>query len=123
MQIGFVVYGVILVLFLLFFPGGQRKVLSTMKALGTHRKFKIAQVVVTSVGILVPGTVIGTVAGMLLWQRVISALAKSVGAAVTLEMDIVTLVMVALGQLTLAFVLTALLAFPMTRDRGIAKRM
>lgn len=123
MQVGVIVYGIILVLFLFLFPGSQRKVLSTMNAMGTHRRYKIAQVVMTSAGILVPGAVIGTLAGMLLWQRVINALAESVGTAVTLELDIVTLVMVSLGQLILALVLTVLLALPMTRDKGIAKRM
>lgn len=123
MQVGVIVYGIILVLFLFLFPGSQRKVLSTMNAMGTHRRYKIAQVVMTSAGILAPGAVIGTLAGMLLWQRVINALAESVGTAVTLEMDIVTIIMVALGQLVLALVLTVLLALPMTRDKGIAKRM
>lgn len=123
MQVGVIVYGIILVLFLFLFPGSQRKVLSTMNAMGTHRRYKIAQVVMTSAGILVPGAVIGTLAGMLLWQRVINALAESVGTTVTLEMDIVTLIMVALGQLALALMLTVLLALPMTRDKGIAKRM
>ena len=123
MQVGAIVYGIILVLFLFLFPGSQRKVLSTMNAMGTHRRHKVAQVVMTSAGILVPGAVIGTLAGMLLWQRVINALAESVGTAVTLEMDIVTLITVALGQLALALILTVLLALPMTRDKGIAKRM
>lgn len=123
MQVGVIVYGIILVLFLFLFPGSQRKVLSTMNAMGTHRRYKVAQVVMTSAGILVPGAVIGTLAGMLLWQRVINALAESVGTAVTLEMDIVTLITVALGQLALALILTVLLALPMTRDKGIAKRM
>ena len=119
MQVGVTVYGIILVLFLFLFPGSQRKVLSTMKAMGTHRRYKVAQVVMTSAGILVPGAVIGTLAGMLLWQRVINALAESVGTAVTLEMDIVTLITVALGQLALTLILTVLLALPMTRDNPL----
>lgn len=123
MVIGVVVYSVILLLFLLLFPGSQRKVLTIMGAMGTHRRYKVKQVVMTSAGILVPGTVIGTMVGMLLWQRVINALAESVGTAVTLEMDIVTLIMVALGQLALALIMTVLLALPMTRDKGITKRM
>lgn len=123
MMVGMIVYGVILVLFLLLFPGSQRKVLVTMTGLGTQRKYKFAQVVMTSAGILVPGSVVGSVAGMLLWQKVIDALAESVGAAISLEMDIVTLIVVALGQLALALMLTALLALPMTKDTGITKRM
>ena len=123
MMVGVIVYGVILVLFLLLFPGSQRKVLSTMKALGTHRRCKITHVFMYGAGILLPGTVIGTGAGMLLWQRVVNALAESVGTAITLEMDMITLIAVALVQLALALLLTALLALPMTRDQGLAKRM
>ena len=121
--VGMVVYGGILLLFLLLFPGSQGKVLLTMHALGAQRKCKVAQVVMTSAGILIPGTVTGILTGMLLWQRIINALAESASAAVTLEMDIVTFTMVALGQLVLALVLTVLIALPMTRDKGIAKRM
>ena len=123
MLVGLAVYGVILALFLLLFPGSQRKALATMHALGAKRRQKIAQVFVSGAGILIPGTVIGAAAGALLWRRVTDALAESAGAGITLEMDGLTLLAVALGQLALACLLTLLLALPMTRDRGIAKRM
>ena len=122
MMIGFVVYGVVLVLFLLFFPGSQGKALSTMKALGTPSRYKMAHVFMNSASILIPGTVIGAALGMLLWQKVIDAIAESVGAAVTLGMDAMSLVLIALAQMVLAFLLTALIAIPMSRNHGLAKR-
>lgn len=122
MMIGFVVYGVVLVLFLLFFPGSQGKALATMKALGTQRRYKIAHVFMNSAGILIPGTVIGAALGMLLWHKVIDVIAESVGAAVALEMDAMSLVLIALSQMVLAFMLTALIAIPLSRNHGIAKR-
>lgn len=122
MVIGLIVYGVILVLFLLFFPGSQGKVLSTMNALGTQRRYKIAHVFMNSAGILIPGTIIGAALGMLLWQKVIGVIAESVGAAVTLEMDAISLILIALTQMFLAFILTALIAIPMSRNHRLAKR-
>lgn len=122
MMLGLVVYGVVLVLFLLFFPGSQGKVLATMKALGTQRKYKIAHVFMNSAGILIPGTVIGAALGMLLWQEVVGKIADSVNVAVTLEMDVMSLILIALLQMILAFALTALMVIPMTRDYGLRKR-
>ncbi len=121
--VGSIVYGAILVLFLFLFPGSQRKTLSTMNALGAPRKYKIAQIFMSGIGILIPGTAIGVAMGARLWQRVTAALTESAGIAITLEMDITALIIIALGQLALASLLTAALSIPMTRDTGIAKRM
>ncbi len=120
--IGAVVYGVLMLLYLLFFPGSQKKPLSTMRALGTPRKKKVAHLLMISAGICVPGTVIGALAGMLLWQRVVETLAESAGAMVTMELDLAALWLVALSQLIPIIVLTVLLSIPMTRDRGLAGR-
>lgn len=120
--IGTVVYGVLMLLFLLFFPGSQKKPLSTMRALGAPRKQKVAHLLMISAGICVPGTAIGVLAGMLLWQRVVEVLAENAGAMVTLKMDLASLCLVALAQLILMIVLTLLLSIPMTRERGLAGR-
>lgn len=120
--VGVVVYGVILALFLLFFPGSQGKTIWTMRALGAPRKTRMAQVFASSAGILIPGTLIGMVCGMLLWQRVIAAIASGAGTMVSLEMDIASLAIIAAVQLLAAFVFTALVALPLTRDKGLANR-
>ncbi len=122
MIVGMVVYAVILLLFLLLFPGSQGKTLTVMTALGAKRGQKIWQVWIGSVGILLPGSLIGAVLGMLLWETVISRLAGSIGESVTLEMEPSVLLGIAAAQLALALLLTLLLALPMSRNRGISKR-
>lgn len=122
MLVGVAVYAVILTLFLLFYPGSQGKALATMTALGTQRKYKFAHVFMSGTGILIPGTVIGSALGMLLWQEMIDMIAGTVDTAVTLEMDVGIFLQIALSQLLLALVLTALIAIPMARTKGLSKR-
>ncbi len=122
MVIGIVVYGVVLLLFLLLFPGGQGRNLNTMNALGAKRGQRMAQVFYSGAGILLPGSMIGCLVGMLLWGDVVRRLAESAGTPVSLKMEPIVLVGIALVQLALALLLTALLALPMSRDKGIRKR-
>lgn len=120
--IGIIVYGVILGLFLLLFPGGQGKVLATMRGLGAGRKKEIGHVFWTGADILIPGTILGTGAGMLLWQRGIQFLVERAGSTLALELDLPVFLGVSLCQLALALALTTILAIPMTADSGIKKR-
>lgn len=122
LAVGMVVYLAIIGLMLFLFPGGQGKALATMTGLGVERKKRMGHVTLSGAGILVPGTVLGTAAGMLLWQQVIRFLSESTGSGLTLEMDVPTLLIVSGCQLALSLALTALMAIPMTRDTGIGKR-
>ncbi|MCD7755157.1 MAG: ABC transporter permease [Firmicutes bacterium] len=122
MMLGAVVYGVILLLFLLLFPGSQGKSLSTMTALGAKRSQKIGHVFLSSAWLLVPGTVLGTGAGMLLWNSVVGRLTSSVDETLTVEMEPLVLVGIAVAQLVAALGLTVLLALFMTRDKGLKRR-
>lgn len=120
MTVGAVVYGVILLLFLVLFPAMQGKVLTTMGSLGATRVEKLKHMAVSSLGILVPGTALGLMAGCLLWQRVVSELLSSARVVLELELDVGMLALVALSQLLAAFLLAFLVSLPMTRQRGMA---
>ncbi|MCD7755192.1 MAG: ABC transporter permease [Firmicutes bacterium] len=122
MLIGIVVYAVILLLFLLLFPGSQGRVLNTMNALGAERSQQIAQVFLSGAGILLPGTILGTLLGASLWSRVVRGLAEGAGVAMTLKMEPMVLIGIALVQLILALLLNALLSLPMTRSKDILQR-
>lgn len=121
-QIGIVVYGILLALFLLLFPGGQQKTLATMRGLGAGRRRGIAQVVVSCAGLLVPGTVIGITAGCLLWKRATQIFSKDAAIAASMDLDLGMLAVIAVVQLAVALVLTVLLAIPLTGDPGISKQ-
>lgn len=121
MLVGITVYGIIMILYLFLFPGSQGSVLSTMSALGTQRRYKLAHVTMIGTGGLIPGTLIGTVTSILLWQSVSDAFAEAAGTTITMELDPVILLAVALAQLLIALALTLLMALPMTKERGIGR--
>ncbi len=123
LKVGLVVYGVILLLFLLLFPCTQGKVLATMTALGAKRGQKFGQTLLSCAGILLPGSLLGLAAGFLLWDWVVVWLAEKAAFAITLEPDPLSLICISLGQLVFALLLTALLAFPLSRNKGISRRM
>ena len=120
--VGIVVYGIVLVLFLLLYPGRQGKNLRTMANFGTPRKDKIAHVLVSSLGILLPGTILGSLLAMILWGVVVGRLLTVSGAMFSLTLDLGTLALIALAQLLLALALTLLLAIPMTKHENLMKR-
>lgn len=120
MTVGVVVYGIILLLFLFLFPAMQGKVLSTMGSLGAMRREKLQHMALSSLGVLVPGTVLGLILGCALWQRVVSELMSSARVVLSLELDVLSLALIALVQLLLAAFLAILISVPMTREKGMA---
>jgi hypothetical protein len=120
--VGIVVYGIVLVLFLLLYPGRQGKTLRTMANFGTPRKDKLAHVLLSALGILLPGTILGAVLGLALWGVVVGRLLTVSGAMFSLTLDLGTLALIALAQLLLALALTLLLAIPMTKHENLMKR-
>ena len=67
LSVGMTVYGVLLLLFLILFPAREGNVLLTMEALGTERSRRNWYLLRSSLGLLIPGTVIGTGCALLLW--------------------------------------------------------
>lgn len=109
-------------LFLVFYPGNQGSTLLTMQALGAGRGTRIAHVLLCGAEILLPGTAIGTVCGMLLWERIVRMIAAAVGSELTLNMEAGTVAAIGLSQLVLMLAATGILTIPMTRPRGLKKR-
>lgn len=122
LTVGIVVYGVMMALFLVFYPGNQGSTLLTMQALGAGRGTRIAHVLLCGAEILLPGTAIGTVCGMLLWERIVGMIAAAVGSELTLNMEAGTVAAIGLSQLVLMLAATGILTIPMTRPRGLKKR-
>lgn len=122
MVIGFGVYIIIFILFLILFPAQQGKNLTTMGSMGATRLEKMGHMMASCVGILVPGTVMGLLVGMLLWQRVVDTLMHSAKVMLTLELDIPLLFAIAVAQLMLAAFISAVICLPMTRNKSLMNR-
>ena len=120
--VGVTVYGIILLLYLLLFPGRQGKVLRTMATMGTHRHKKIGYMLQNSLGILLPGSALGLAAAIVLWESVMDRLLSRSDGSFTLELDVLSLCAITLAQFAAAMLLVALLAIPMTRQKNLMKR-
>ena len=122
LAVGASVYAVILLLFLLLFPGTQRKTAEIMESLGEPRGKRFTHVILSAMGIAAPATALGGGVGMLLWQSVLDALQESAETAVALQLDSSTLLLLALTQFVFTMVLTAIVAAWVTAPRGMSKR-
>lgn len=120
--IGVTVYAIMMALYLLLYPAQQRKILVAMERLGASQRQRISQVMLSSMGILLPGTVLGAAIGALLWNRVVQALLHSAESNLAVEMEPYVLALVALAQLALMGLLVLCTAVPMSRSRGISDR-
>ena len=112
MTIGMVVYSAILLLFLLLFPAQQGRTMRMMRSLGTPWQKECVHILVSGFGILLPGTVLGTAASILLWDGTIVALTEAIAVELNLKLDPDMIIGVAAAQLLLALVLTLLVSVP-----------
>lgn len=120
--IGAVIYMLLFFLFLLLYPVMQRKVVATMQSLGTTFGKRFIHVLASSAAIIVPATIFGGLAGVLLWDRVVDALQASADAATALQLEPVVLVMIAAVQLLLGLMLTIFVALFVAAPQGMSRR-
>ncbi len=119
---GAVIYAVVILLFLMLYPGRETKTLMTMHALGATRRMEVAHLFRSSVAILLPGTLLGLVGGGLLWHRLTTMIPASKEVAASYGLDLAVLLGVGAVQLLLVCILTVVLARFMSRKRtGLRK--
>lgn len=103
-------YLLLMGLYLLLFPGSQGKVLAAMDSLGATQAQKVRHITWSVLGILLPGTVLGTLLGAVLWDRVSEALKASAELVLQTNMELMPMVLAALVQAVCIILLSALLA-------------
>ncbi len=121
MAVGLALYGVVLLIVLLLFPGSQRKTAIVMDSLGTRRIARVWHVWLHGLATFIPATVLGTVCGTQLWQYVVDILTTDGGEALNITMDINILGNIALAQFAAAAALTLALAGLISIRRGMKK--
>lgn len=112
MAIGVVVYGIILMLYLVIFPAQQGRTMRLMSAMGTKLRGKCGFILTTGLGVLLPGTILGTTVSLFLWDSTIAALAKAIAVELKLELDLGTIICVAGIQLLFTLMLTLIVSIP-----------
>lgn len=122
MIVGSIIYGIILLLYLILFPAGLEGNLILMDSMGATRQERMGHVVLSSFGILFAGTALGCGFGALLWNRVVEKLTRSAEVSLELSLDPLGFFQIAGGQMILALVLIVILSYWMTRPRTLAGR-
>lgn len=120
--VGISVYVVILLLFLLLYPRSQGKAVKIMESLGAPIGKRFCHVMLSTIAVIAPATVLGGWLGKLLWQSVVSALTESVGTAVSLQIGVGTLLLIAATQFALAMILSAIVAACVAMPKGLSAR-
>ena len=120
--VGLGAYAVMLLLYLILFPGRQKRTLATMGSLGAPKGRKFMFVLSSSLAILIPGTIFGAVGSVLLRDYVTAELMESVGVSIPLvfggtEMPLA----VAALQLGAAIVAAALCGLLLAKDHGMSR--
>ena len=103
---GVVVYTILLVLFLLLYPGAQRKIVKTMETLGTSRSRRFGSVLLSSLIIIMPASAAGCLLGVQLWGTVVKQLQEFAAATLALQLESEALWMIAGVQLFMVVLLS-----------------
>ena len=115
---GAVVYAVIVLLFLLLYPGRETKTLMTMHSLGATRGAEIAHIFIGSFTILLAGTLLGLIGGGVLWSKLTTLIPASKEVTASYGLDPSVLLGVGSLQLLVVCALTVVLALFMSRKRS-----
>ena len=93
-----------------------------MESLGVSIGKRFAHVVLSAIVVVAPATILGGALGMMLWQSVVSALKASVETTVSLQIEISTLLLIALAQFVLAMMLCAIISACVIAPKGLSAR-
>ena len=122
LTIGIVLYSVLLLLFLLLYPGAQKRRARTMQSLGAGFMRRFAHTFASSIGIVIPASVLGGWIGTQLWDSLVSKLQATAESAVALQIEPGTLLQLSAAQLILAMLMTACVSAFVAAPRGISAR-
>ncbi len=106
LPLGILVYAVIVALFLFLFPGREKKVLTRMDSLGAPHRKRVGYILGSTLTVLIPGSVLGTLAAVYLWQYAATEIKKWMQVEVAIQFDATALWKVAGIQLVLIALLS-----------------
>lgn len=122
MIVGGIIYGIVILLYLILFPAGLERNLILMDSMGATRVERMGHVALSSFGILFTGTLLGCTGGALLWNQVVEELTRSAEVSLELHLEPMGFVQIAGGHLFLSMTLILTLSLWMTRPRTLAGR-
>ena len=120
--IGAVVYGILLVLFLIFYPAMQRKTLTTMSKIGANGRGMMGFMMANSFGILLPGTAVGVGLTVAMWSRIVDFLTEASRTTLDLKLDLQVVLGIAGLQLAAALTLVLVVSGFMIAGRNLMNK-
>ena len=122
MLVGITLYVILLLLFLLLYPATQGKTVWTMQSLGCGFMKRFGHVLLSSMVIMVAASLLGSLAGMALWDTMVAALQSTAESSIALQLEPKVLAVIAAAQLLLGLLLSTLVAIVIALPRGISAR-
>lgn len=119
--IGISVYIAVMALFIFLFPCQQKGTLATMESLGTTRSRQIRHVFIMTMGIFLSGSILGTAAGLLLWQSVKNALIQGDASLLDMDMNFAGILAISGIQAVICAAVVTCTALTMTGNRNLMK--
>lgn len=116
LPIGIAVYAVVMLLFLFLFPAREGKSLARMDSLGAEHGKRVSFLVHSTLGILIPGSLLGTLIALQLWQIVARALSEYMQTDIAVELNVLWLWLVMAVQLAAVTGAAGLLGSYMSRN-------
>lgn len=120
--VGICVYAVVILLFFLFFPMQQKPTLRIMETLGSKCSTQRKHMMFYCSAILIPGTMMGILAGALSWKYVVNSLLQSSDTVIEVTVRFSTMLAVGVIQLILTLFLSLLAALFITNGKNVMKR-
>lgn len=119
LAIGLVGYAIILSLFLLLFFLKQKKTAVQMEQIGASQTQKLGHCMLSSLGIFVPGTVLGFLVSLLLWRHITGLLAEETLSVFAASVPGGVIVAMAGLQLAAVSIVTAAISLVVIRHRKL----
>lgn len=121
--VGIGAYAVIMLLYLLLFPGRQKKTLATMESLGAPKGRIFLFVISSSFAIILPGTILGAIASIILKDSVTAELMESIGVSIPLIFNgTATTIVVAAVQLVIAMIAVSIFGMLLIKEHGLSRK-
>ncbi len=87
LPLGLIVFSAVIFLFLFLFPARESRTLTRMDSLGASGIRRVTHVLVSTLGILLPGSILGTGAAIGLWGIVADEIKRWMGTSIEVSLD------------------------------------
>ena len=122
LPLALIAWAVVATLFIMLYPCREGAVLVSMDSLGCPRGDRISHLIKWTLCVTVPGSIVGAIMGVALWDTVIGTLASFGGAEISIEINYAYFAAIAVSQLAVVTLTVAIVALPLTRPRGLDRR-